>query len=218
MLSFLPSSQIAPLKVLCLGAHADDLEIGAGGTLLRLFEDRAVDLCWVVASAAGSRAEEARASVAGLARGAASCEVHVWDLTENLFPSQLGDLKSRLWELQQTFAPDLVFSHRLEDRHQDHRTCAEVIWQTFRDQAVLEFEIAKFEGDLGQPNLFVPLDVAQMDRKLQHLEAHFPSQAGRPWFDPEAFRALARLRGVECNAASGYAEAFTARKLTLDFS
>ena len=218
MLSFLPTATTVPLKVFCLGAHADDLEIGAGGTLLRLLEERPVELCWVVASADGSRAEEAHASATAMTAGAVRCEVHVWDLNENLFPAQLGDLKSRLWELQKTFTPDLVLSHHLEDRHQDHRTCAEVIWQTFRDQPVLEFEIAKFEGDLGQPSVFVPLSAEQMEGKLRHLEAHFPSPAGRPWFDADAFRALARLRGVECNSPSGYAEAFTARKLTLDFT
>lgn len=201
------------LRVLALGAHPDDLEIGAGCTLRLLAQERGAEIRWVVASAQGARAEEATAS----ARAWVGDEVglELWDHPMSLLPTVLGPLKEQLWDLATRYEPDLVVSHALHDRHQDHRSLAELTWQTWRRHTVLEYEIPKYEGDLGSPGLFVPLDEEQIEEKCRLLLQHFPSQASRPWFTAETFRSLARIRGIECAAPGGYAEAFHARKLTL---
>ena len=204
------------LRVLALGAHPDDLEIGAGCTLRMLAQEQGAELCWVVASAEGERKVEAATSARAWVGEDAQLEL--WDFPMSLLPTVLGPLKERFWELAKRFEPDLVLTHALGDRHQDHRVLAELTWQTFRSHTVLEYEIPKYEGDLGAPSLFVPLDAADLDRKCAHLLEHFPSQASRAWFTPETFRSLARIRGVECASPGGYAEAFHARKLTLNLN
>ena len=202
--------------VLALGAHADDIEIGAGGLLLELAAGRpGLVIDWVVLSGDHERAEEARSSAVGLLGEAATLNVEVYDYRERFFP-HLPELKERFDDLARRFDPDLVIAPRLEDRHQDHRTVAEYAWQAFRDHLVLEYEIPKYEGDLGQPNVFVPLAESTADRKVEHILSAYPSQADRRWFSAETFRSILRLRGVESNAPSGYAEAFTARKLVVD--
>lgn len=203
----------APLRLLCLGAHADDVEIGAGGTVRGLLASRPVDVRWVVFSASPERAEEARASAAHFARDARELTVDVLDFRESFFPGQWTAVKERLHEVGTGFAPDLVLTHHEHDRHQDHRVLSELSWNAFRDHLVLEYEIPKYDADLGRPNVYVPLDEDVARDKLEALPRLFPSQADKPWFDAETFRATLRLRGLECNSPTRYAEAFHGRKL-----
>jgi LmbE family N-acetylglucosaminyl deacetylase len=207
------SNPTAPLKILCLGAHSDDIEIGCGGALLRLLSERpgsAVD--WVVFSATPSRELEARASAAEFLADSATHTVTVKGFRESYFPYVAPEIKDFFESLKKS-APDLVFCHHRNDLHQDHRVIAELAWNTFRNHLILEYEIAKFEGDLGTPNVFVPLTRATADRKVELLVRHFASQAGRAWFHPDTFHGLMSVRGVECNAPERRAEAFHARKL-----
>jgi LmbE family N-acetylglucosaminyl deacetylase len=204
------------LRVLCLGAHSDDIEIGCGGTLLRwIAEHKRVEVLWVVFSGTGERGAEARRSARALLRGAAAAEIVVGDFADACLPAEFLRAKAFVAGLRDRMTPDVVLTHGLEDRHQDHRLVGELTWQTWRAQPILEYEIPKYEGDLGQPNVFVPLARAQGERKLRHLMKHFGSQRSKDWFDPDTFRGLMRLRGVECRAPSGLAEAFHARKMVL---
>lgn len=199
--------------VLAIGAHADDIEIGCGGTLLRIAEDSSARFRFVILSASAERADEARASARQLLGD--RVEVEVADFRDGYLPYAGAPLKERFDELGRAVAPDVVFTAYGADRHQDHRLVSELTWNTFRDHLILEYEIPKFDGDLGSPGAFVELGRPILDRKLGHLRGAFPSQAGKPWFNDETFQALARLRGIECRAISGYAEAFYARKLRL---
>jgi LmbE family N-acetylglucosaminyl deacetylase len=204
-----------PLSVVALGAHADDIEIGACGLILELLEaGRIAQLTWVVLSADGSRADEARSSAEALVGARAPLTVEIGAFRVRFFPHDPA-IKERFDDLGRRLMPDLVIAPRLEDRHQDHRTVAELAWQTFRGSLIVEYEIPKFEGDLGSPNLYVPLSLATLDRKIDHLMAAFPSQRDRSWYSPETFRGLARIRGIEAAAADGYAEGFTCRKVIL---
>ena len=206
--------QDRPLRLLALGAHCDDIEIGAGGTVRRLIgEHAAVDARWVVVAASDGRSDEALASAEHFLRGAASRDIDVMGYRESFLPDHWGEIKERFFDLARAFSPDLVLTHRRVDRHQDHRVVADLTWNTFRDQVVLEYEIPKYEGDLGHPNLFVPLEEEVVADKVEALVRFFPSQAARGWFDAETFRSILRLRGIECNAR--YAEAFHAHKLRL---
>jgi LmbE family N-acetylglucosaminyl deacetylase len=205
-----------PLSILCLGAHSDDLEIGCGGAVLLWLKRHAkVKVSWVVLSAAGTRAQEARRSAEALLRGAAQTSIVLGQFTDGRFPAEFREIKAFLENVRRTVRPDLVLTHRLEDRHQDHRVTSEVTWQTWRDHLVLEYEIPKYEGDLGQPNLYVPLPRALAARKVRHLLRHFGTQRSRGWFRQETFEALMRLRGIECRAPAGLAEAFHVRKAIL---
>ena len=211
----LPAPDGRPLRILALGAHPDDIEIGAGGTIARLLDEQpGAELRWVVLSASPERAAEARAAASALAGRAGRLEVEIGDLPDGRFPAHFEALKDRLEALKDEH-PDLVFAPRLEDRHQDHRLLAEVAWQTFRDHLVLEYEIPKYEGDTTAANVYVPLTEAQLAAKLDVLETAFPSQRGRQWFSEATFRAVVRLRGIESNAPSGWAEAFIARKIVI---
>jgi LmbE family N-acetylglucosaminyl deacetylase len=199
-----------------LGAHSDDIEIGCGGTLLRLLAERpGCTVDWVVFSATPDRERESRASAADFLKDAAAANVRVEHFRESFFPAQYTEIKERLGEVRRSIEPDVVFSHRLQDRHQDHRTIAELTWNAYRSHLVLEYEIAKYEGDLGQPNVFVPLTRAVADRKVELLAKHFPTQSDKPWFRPDTFHGLMSLRAVECLAPEGRAEAFHASKLVL---
>jgi LmbE family N-acetylglucosaminyl deacetylase len=207
------------LRVLCLGAHSDDVEIGCGGTILSLLRQRQdVEVHWTVFSAAGGRAEEARASAADFLQGAARTEVEVLGFRDGFFPYQGAEIKEYFESLKARFSPDIVFTHRGGDRHQDHRLLAELVWNTFRSHMVLEYEIPKYDADLAQPNVFVPIDADGRGRKVELLMEHFGSQRSKGWFSPETFDGLMRLRGVECASPTGYAEAFHARKLTLQLA
>jgi LmbE family N-acetylglucosaminyl deacetylase len=205
-----------PVRVLCLGAHSDDVEIGCGGTVLRLLAERPGSAVhWVVLSAAGEREREARASARDFLAGAGEARVAVQAFRESFFPSQWTEIKQFLEATRREFEPDVVLCHHRTDMHQDHRLVAELAWNTFRDHVILEYEIPKYEGDLGAPNVFVPLARAVADRKVELLMRHFASQLSRTWFRPDTFHGLMSLRGVECNALEARAEAFHARKVTL---
>lgn len=217
MLSLVPKVDPSrPLKLLCLGAHSDDLEIGCGGALLSWLESsRPIDVTWVVLTAEGARERETRRSAAALLRRAAKVDLVVGGFRDGFLPSQYEKVKTFLESVKLRCTPDIVLTHRLEDRHQDHRLTSELTWNTWRDQLILEYEILKYEGDLGQPNVFVPLRAATARRKAEHLVRHFGSQRSKDWFNADNFLALARVRGLECRAADGFAEAFHARKIVL---
>jgi LmbE family N-acetylglucosaminyl deacetylase len=205
-----------PLRLLCIGAHSDDLEIGCGGTVLEWLARYAqVEVTWVVLSASGDRETEARDSANRLLSKAKRTNLVLRDLRDGYFPAQFDMAKDLFEELKASEHPDVIFTHWLEDRHQDHRLVAELTWQTFRDHLILEYEIPKYEGDLGQPNLYVTLSTSAGERKVEHLLRHFGSQRAKTWFRPETFFALMQLRGIESRADSGFAEAFHARKLCL---
>jgi len=205
-----------PLRVLAVGAHADDIEIGCGGTILRLVaEHPGLSVHWLVLSGTGERAQEAADSAAAFTEGAGELTVAVEGFRDGFLPYDGGAVKERFERLKAEVDPDLVLTHRLEDRHQDHRLVAELTWNTFRGHLIWEYEIPKYEGDLGHPNLFVPLEAERCQRKLELLRKCFPSQAARAWFSDDTFWALLRLRGVESGGPGRYAEAFTARKLVL---
>jgi LmbE family N-acetylglucosaminyl deacetylase len=217
MLTFSPALEgTAALKLLCIGAHSDDLEIGCGGTLLSWLESsRPVHVTWVVLTAAGERAREARRSATALLRRAAGVDMLLGDFKDGFLPSAHAAVKEFYESVAKRTAPDIILTHRLEDRHQDHRLAGELTWNTWRDHAIFEYEVPKYEGDLGQPNVFVPLNASTARRKAAHLARHFASQRSKAWFSEENFLALARLRGLECRSPSGLAEAFHARKMRL---
>ncbi len=213
---FIGDRGLAPRRVLCLGAHSDDIEIGAGGTILKLvalLPDVSVD--WVVLTATGARIAEAEASAARFLDGAAEHRISTHQFRERYFPQVAVELKEFFDELGRTTDPDLILCPTRDDAHQDHRTVAELVAATFRDHLVLEYEIPKYDGDLGRPSVYVHLGSTEVDRKVALLDEHFPSQRARPWFTEETFRGLMRLRGVESRAPDGYAEAFHCRKLVL---
>jgi len=204
-------------KVLVLGAHSDDIEIGLGGTLLRLARTRPdLHVDWVVLAAAGARREEATASAAHFLEGFKSSSVQLHQFRDSYFPYDGAQIKDCFEALKKTGDPGLIFTHRYEDAHQDHRIVAEFTRNTFRDHLVLEYEVPKYDGDMGQPNVYVPLTTDELEAKVQALLRFFGSQRARSWFDADTFRGLARLRGVECNAPSGFAEAFYSRKAVLE--
>lgn len=210
----LPLDAASPLKVLCLGAHSDDIEIGCGGTILRLAAQypNAV-FHWVVFSAVGARAAEAQRA-AELFAGTALWGPLLKTFQDGFMPFVGGEVKATFEELKAT-SPDLIFTHNRHDAHQDHRLLAELTWNTFRDHLILEYEIPKYDGDLGQPNLFVPLESGLCEKKVRYILEVFQSQQNKRWFRQDTFLSLMRLRGMECNAPSGYAEAFHIRKLAL---
>ena len=206
----------SPCRILALGCHSDDIEIGCGGTLLTLIESLpSVDVRWVVLSASGDRDAEARRSAESFLQGAAGAEVDVHDFRDGFLPYVGGDVKGVFEELK-AFAPDLVFTHYSNDRHQDHRLAAELTWNTFRNHLVLEYEIPKYDGDFGVPNVFVPLDAETCRRKVDLLMRHFGSQRSKRWFTEDVFFGLMRLRGMESGSSSPFAEAFYGRKRVLD--
>ena len=204
------------LSVLCLGAHSDDIEIGAGATLLSLMERGVqLDVHWCVLSGGGVRDEEARKSAADFLTKAAGAQVEVKSFRDGFFPEQGEAIKQWFEELKKRVNPDLILTHRKDDAHQDHRKVCQLTWNTFRDHQILEYEIPKWDGDIGQPNVYVPVSAAALKRKIELLISHFGSQRSKQWFDDETFRGLARIRGMECRAPERYAEAFFARKVSL---
>lgn len=204
------------LSVLCLGAHSDDIEIGAGATLLTwLAQGRDLVVHWCVLSAMQQRKDEARHSAEAFLAGAKSLHIETAEFKDGHFPAQTLEIKSWFETAKARLSPDLILTHRRDDAHQDHREVCRHTWNTFRDHMILEYEIPKWDGDLGQPNVYVPVSSRVLDRKIALLDAHFGSQRSKDWFDGETFRGLARLRGMECRAAERYAEAFVARKAVL---
>jgi len=205
------------LKVLCLGAHSDDIEIGVGGTLLGWIAAGAkLDVHWCVLSARGPRQAEAMAGADAILKGAVARCVETAEFRDGYFPYEGADVKSWIEDLKSRVEPDIVFTHRGDDAHQDHREISRLTWNAFRDHTVLEYEIPKWDGDLGQPNLYIAMSEEIMERKIALLQACFGTQRSKDWFDADTFRGLARLRGMECRAPERFAEAFFARKLRME--
>jgi LmbE family N-acetylglucosaminyl deacetylase len=210
----LAADERTPLRVLVLGAHADDIEIGCGGTILRLVRERpGLEVHWVVLGAHGERADEARASAEAFLTGT-EARIDVEGFRDAFFPYG-PEVKEYFEGLKAEVRPDLILTHQRSDLHQDHRLVGELTWNTFRDHLILEYEVPKYDGDLGAPSVFVHLDEADARRKVELLLERFPSQRARPWFTEDVFRGLMRLRGMESNSPSGLAEAFYSRKLAL---
>jgi LmbE family N-acetylglucosaminyl deacetylase len=208
-----------PLRLLCLGAHADDIEIGCGATVLELLSRRVrLEVDWCVLSATPVRAGEAKASAAAFLEGAAEAHIEVQDFRDGHFPWQGSLIKEWFETLKRRPRPDLILTHTRDDRHQDHREVCALTWNTFRDHLILEYEIPKWDGDLGCPAVHVPVSEASIERKVELLHRHFPTQADKPWFDRDTFRGLARLRGLECASPTRFAEAYFAPKLLLDLA
>lgn len=206
----------APLRVLAIGAHSDDAEIGCGGTVLKLVRDGAISaICWVVLTGESTRADEARASAEAMLEGAPETLILQRDFRDGFLPYQGADVKGFFEDVKRDFSPDLILTHQRHDLHQDHRTACELTWNTFRDHFILEYEVPKYDGDMGQPNVFVTLEDDICKRKIEHLMRHFGTQAGKRWFKDDLFSGLMRLRGMECNSPTSFAEAFYCRKAVL---
>lgn len=201
-------------RLLCLGAHCDDIEIGAGATILRLLDLKPdLQIRWVVFGAQDPVRREEAARAAKLF--APNASVELLDFRDAFMQYDGARLKESFEELKRSFSPDLIFTHHDDDRHQDHRLINQFTWNTWRNHAILEYEIFKYDGDLGRPNLFSPVSQEHVNRKIEHLHAAFQSQASKQWFTPDVFTSLMRLRGVESNSPSRFAEAFFARKILL---
>lgn len=203
------------LRVLCIGAHCDDIEIGCGATLLRLVGERELDVSWLVLSSTPARAAECEQSAKRFLAKARRREIRIENFRDGYLPAHWSAAKDTFESIKRTARPDIIFTHERDDHHQDHRLVCELTWNTFRDHTILEYEIAKYDGGLGQPNLFVPVPPAIAARKVKFLQSSYASQRDKHWFSEDAFHALMRLRGIECNAERGLAEAFHVRKLVL---
>jgi LmbE family N-acetylglucosaminyl deacetylase len=204
-----------PLNVLCLGAHSDDIEIGCGGTLLQIQRwYPQIAFHWVVFSAIGPRRDEACQGAQSFTAGM-SCKPVLKEFQDGFLPYMGREVKQTFEELKTEVQPDIIFTHSASDAHQDHRLLSELTWNTFRNHFILEYEIPKYDGDMARPNFFVPLEDSVRESKIELLMNTFPSQRQRGWFQPETFSGLMRVRGMECNAPSGYAEAFNVRKVVL---
>jgi LmbE family N-acetylglucosaminyl deacetylase len=204
------------LRVLCLGAHSDDIEIGCGGTILTLLRQRSdVSVHWVVFSGLARRADEARRSADAFLRRACDAKIDVHEFRDGYFPFIGAEIKDVFETLKNAPAPDLIFTHQGVDFHQDHRLVSQLTANTFRDHVILEYEIPKYDGGLATPNLYVPLDESERATKIELLMTSFGSQRDKRWFSPETFLGLLRLRGIECASPTGYAEGFHGRKAIL---
>jgi len=207
----------APVNVLCLGAHSDDIEIGCGGAMLSMIADGVpLNVYWAVFCAQHERAEEARKSADALLAGVRSSTVAVASFRDGFLPYEGTAVKEHFEAIKSAFAPEMIFTHYRDDRHQDHRLIAELTWNTWRDNFILEYEVPKYDGDFGSPNLFVPLSDALCRRKVDHILSAFPSQRrAKHWFSEDTFVAVARLRGMEAGPGHRFAEAFYCRKAVL---
>ena len=215
MLRLIPQKR-GTLRVLCIGAHSDDLEIGCGGTMLELIGRPApLEVTWVVLSGIGPRGREARASARRFVRGAKRCDIRVAGFRDGYFPTQHAEIKDYFEQLKREVVPDVIFTHAGHDLHQDHRLVSELTWNTFRDHMILEYEIVKYDGGLGSPNAFVPISQTNCRRKVRALMRGFATQRSRRWFTEDTFMAMLRIRGIECNAPDGHAEAFYVRKIVV---
>ena len=211
----LPTEPTQKLDILCLGSHSDDIEIGCGGTILRLAEQYPNCVFhWVVFTASGEREAEARRA-SELFAGSRLGEATFKNFRDGFLPFLGAEVKNVFEALKLQVSPSLIFTHNGHDAHQDHRLVSELTWNTFRNHLILEYEIPKYDGDMGKPSVFVPLHADICKKKISHLMEAFASQHAKPWFQEDTFRALMRLRGMECNSPSGHAEAFYCRKLVL---
>ena len=203
-------------RVLAIGSHSDDIEIGCGGTMLALTRAvPGVEVDWLVLAAPGARGEEARASADAFLRSAGDSRVEIHDFRDGFLPHAGAEVKEVFEDLKSRVDPQIIFTHCRGDLHQDHRLACELTWNTFRNHLILEYEIPKVDGDLGRPNLYVPVSEEIAIEKAELLDRHFPSQREKHWFDRETFMGLMRLRGMEAVAPDRYAEAFTCRKVTV---
>jgi LmbE family N-acetylglucosaminyl deacetylase len=216
MLNAILSDPLAPLRILCLGAHADDIEIGCGGTVLRFVAEHPdASFGWVVFSGSGPRAGEAEASAAAFLAGCPDRQISILNFKDGYFPSQGAEIKDTFERLKSRFTPTLIFTHFKKDAHQDHRVIAELTYNTFRDHLILEYEVPKYDGDLGNPNLFTTLSAAQAEKKIAALMEYFSTQRSHSWFNAETFQAMLRLRGTFSKTATGLAEGFYCRKMVI---
>ncbi len=213
----LDKTKNTPLKILCLGAHSDDIEIGCGGTILKLIEERGdIEFNWVVFGSNEQRKREAFESADIFLRYAKEKRVVIKDFRDGFFPYIGAEIKEFFEQLKREFSPDLIFTHYREDLHQDHRLICELTWNTFRDHLILQYEIPKYDGDLGSPNFFVQLNESICRRKVEYISSSFKSQKDKHWFTEDTFLSILRLRGIECGAREKYAEAFYCRKILLE--
>ena len=205
-----------PCRILAIGCHADDIEIGCGGTMLRLIESLpTVEVCWAVLSAHGERAEEVRRSADAFLEGVERREVIVGGYRDGFLPYNGGEVKQFFEDLKPKIVPDLIFTHYRNDLHQDHRLASELTWNTFRDHFILEYEVPKYDGDFASPNVFVHLTESVAKEKVAKLLQFFRSQGDRRWFTEDLFLGVLRLRGMESNSPTRYAEGFYGRKVVL---
>ena len=209
-------SELDHLSILCLGAHSDDIEIGCGGTISRLLREHpGSHVTWLVLAAEGERAAEALSSAQSLLADAGSTDVLLKTFRDGYFPWEGAEIKGYLEELARGLHPDIIFTHRRSDLHQDHRTVGDLTWNQFRDHFILEYEIPKYDGDLTAPNFFVPLSEEEARAKIEHLMTAFPTQRNRDWYSAETFESVLRLRAIESRSPTGFAEAFHCRKVVL---
>jgi len=204
-------------NVLCLGAHCDDIEIGAGGTILSLISAYPhLKFHWVVFGGKDfARGQEARAAAAEFLHGSAGYSVDIQAYADSFFQYSGEAIKKHFLSIHEAFAADVIFTHHGDDRHQDHRLISEFTWNTFRNHQILEYEIPKWDGDLSRPTIYHPLDETTMQQKTDLLMELYGTQRGKAWFTPDTFKAVMRLRGIECNSPSGFAEAFHSRKIVI---
>jgi LmbE family N-acetylglucosaminyl deacetylase len=203
-------------KILCLGSHADDIEIGCGGTILRLIDEMDnTRFYWVVFSGDKKRSEEAYVSANAFLKEAKSKKIDIQQFRESYFPFVGAPIKDYFEKLKKQFSPDLIFTHHRNDAHQDHRLISDLTWNTFRDHFILEYEIPKYDGDLGTPNLYVHLSKPIVQKKIGHIIDIFQTQKEKQWYAEETFKSILRIRGVESNSPSRYAEAFHCRKIVI---
>jgi LmbE family N-acetylglucosaminyl deacetylase len=203
-------------RIMCLGAHSDDIEFGCGGTMLKLIREHPdIEIYWIVFSGPKQRRMEAERSAEMFLDNAVKKQVIVKEFRDGFFPYTGSEIKQYFEELKQTFDPDLIFTHYRHDLHQDHRLISELTWNTYRDHFILEYEIPKYDADLGHPNFFVCLGEITCRKKVEFLYRAFESQKDKSWFDENTFWAILKLRGIESNAPEKYAEAFHCRKIVL---
>ena len=203
-------------RILCLGAHSDDVEIGCGATLLQIVKQRPrLQVVWVVFSAEGARRTEADASARLFLKGLTNPQIIIHNFRGSFFPFQGETIKESFEDLKRMFQPDLIFTHYRDDRHQDHRVISDLTWNTFRNHLILEYEIPKYDGEFGQPNCFVPVEAGNCRKKISTVMRCFRTQRDKHWFSKDTFLGIMRLRGMECASPSKYAEAFFARKVVL---
>lgn len=207
------------LEVLCIGAHCDDIEIGCGGSIIALQQRHPeCRIHWFVLTSTPARRDEAAAAAQAFVQNSSRGEVFIGKLPDGLLPAHFTQVKRQFEDVKRDVVPDLVFTHHGSDRHQDHCLVSQVTWQTFREHMIWEYEIPKYDGDLATPNMYVPLSAAIAQEKIEVTMRSFPSQTSKSWFKAENFSAVMRMRGVECRAESGFAEAFHCRKLVLSGS
>ncbi len=203
-----------PLRLLCIGAHCDDIEIGCGGTLLTwMMQRRVQQMVWVIFSSTPERKAEAEASADRYFDAIPQSKLLIYDFIDSRLPFQAQQVKDCVEGLRDYIEPDIIFTHYRQDRHQDHRLLSDLTWNAYRNHQILEYEITKYDGDLGQPNAYVAISADICQSKIEGLLQCFVSQRQKHWFDEETFRSLLRLRGLECH--SRYAEAFYLRKTVL---